>query len=126
LNEHRASTDEITTSLSESTSSSLPSLGGLEQNDLPDSSILNRNIGVNNGIDRTTDPDLSSNISPTHDDGIDGKPELPADYEGPQLTVRMQNYVNDNNFSKFNPHTAMRGELLSLLFDHVTISHQLL
>jgi hypothetical protein len=58
LNEHRASTDEITTSLSESTSSSLPSLGGLEQNDLPDSSILNRSIGVNNGIDRTTDPDF--------------------------------------------------------------------
>ena len=32
----------------------------------------------------------------------------------------------NNNISKFNPHTALRGELLSLLFDDVTKSHKLL
>ena len=51
---------------------------------------------------------------------------LPIDYEGPQLTLRMQNYIDENDISKFNPHTNMRSELLSLIFDDVTKSHQLL
>ena len=41
-------------------------------------------------------------------------------YEVPQLTVRMQHYIDDNNISKFNPQTTLRGELLSILFDDVT------
>lgn len=51
---------------------------------------------------------------------------LPVDYEGPQLTLRMQKYLDENDISKFNPHTSMRSELLSLIFDDVTKSHQLL
>ncbi|CAF4990120.1 unnamed protein product, partial [Rotaria socialis] len=37
----------------------------------------------------------------------------------------MQHHIDDNNISKFNPHTTLRGELLSILFDDVTTSHQL-
>ncbi|CAF3626221.1 unnamed protein product [Rotaria socialis] len=75
-----------------------------------------------------TDPDPSSNIVCFGDDNDDAltKVTLPIDYEVPQLTMRMQHYIDDNNISKFNPHKTLRGELLSILFDDVTTSHQLI
>ncbi|CAF4642148.1 unnamed protein product, partial [Rotaria magnacalcarata] len=75
----------------------------------------------NNDIDPMTDPDPSSNIVCSDDDNDDAltKATLPIYYEVPQLTVRMQHYIDDNNISKFNPHTTLRGELLSILFDDV-------
>lgn len=70
---------------------------------------------------------LVSNTN-NYDNGNDSsiKAMLPVDYEGPQLTLRMQKYLDENDISKFNPHTSMRSELLSLIFDDVTKSHQLL
>ncbi|CAF4964194.1 unnamed protein product, partial [Rotaria socialis] len=70
----------------------------------------------------------SSNIVCFGDDNDDAltKVTLPIDYEVPQLTMRMQHYIDDNNISKFNPHKTLRGELLSILFDDVTTSHQLM
>ena len=72
------------------------------------------------------DPDGSSN-SPLNDNTIiHNKAILPDDYEGPDLTIKMQQYIPQQDISKFNPHTKMRSELLSLLFDDVIKSNQLL
>jgi hypothetical protein len=79
-----------------------------------------------NSFDQTTDPDPSSNFHPPDDDDINDKPRLPADYQGPRLTTRMKQYVEQDNLSKFNAHTKMRGELLSTLYDDVTNTHNLL
>lgn len=79
-------------------------------------------------MNQTTNTNLSSNVNITDDnnDNIYVKRSLPPDYQGPNLTNKMQRYVDENNISKFNPHTALRAELLSLLFDDVTKTHQLL
>ncbi|CAM4827088.1 unnamed protein product, partial [Rotaria magnacalcarata] len=103
------------------------STGVLNENTIRGSSVSNEAQQSNNDIDPMTDPDPSSNIVCSDDDNDDAltKATLPIDYEVPQLTVRMQHYIDDNNISKFNPHTTLRGELLSILFDDVTTSHQL-
>ncbi|CAF4516846.1 unnamed protein product, partial [Rotaria magnacalcarata] len=70
---------------------------------------------------------LSSSINfPDDNDNIYTTAKLPSDYQGPDLPIRIQHYIDDNNIAKFNPHTALRGELLSLVFDDVTKSHKLL
>ncbi|CAF3569567.1 unnamed protein product, partial [Rotaria socialis] len=101
--------------------------GVLNENTIRGSSVSNEAQQSNNNIDPMTDPDPSSNIVCSDDDNDDAlaKATLPIDYEVPQLTVRMQHYIDDNNISKFNPHTTLRGELLSILFDDVIKSHQL-
>ncbi|CAF1325965.1 unnamed protein product, partial [Rotaria magnacalcarata] len=103
------------------------STGVLNENTIRGSSVSNEAQQSNNDIDPMTDPDPSSNIVCSDDDNDDAltKATLPIYYEVPQLTVRMQHYIDDNNISKFNPHTTLRGELLSILFDDVTTSHQL-
>lgn len=111
-----------------SSSSPFKFVDSLQENDIPDPSISNENKQPsNNEIHQITDPDLSSSICRLDDDDdIYTKAKLPSDYEGPDLTMKMQRYIEDNNISKFNPHTANRAELLSLLFDNVTRSHNLL
>ena len=71
-------------------------------------------------------PNPSLNINCPDTDDVYVQTRLPTDYAGPVLTVRMQRYIDEHSVSKFHPHTAMRGELLSLLFDDVTKTHQLL
>ncbi|CAM2716907.1 unnamed protein product [Rotaria socialis] len=103
-------------------------IGVLNKNTIRTPSVSNEAQRSNNDIDPMTDPDPSSNIVCFGDDNDDAltKVTLPIDYEVPQLTMRMQHYIDDNNISKFNPHKTLRGELLSILFDDVTTSHQLL
>ncbi|CAF2147379.1 unnamed protein product, partial [Rotaria magnacalcarata] len=103
------------------------STGVSNENTKQSSSVSNEAKRSSNDIDPMTDPDLSSNIVCYDDDNDDAltKATLPIDYEVPQLTVRMQHHIDDNNISKFNSHTTLRGELLSILFDDVTTSHQL-
>ncbi|CAF1498990.1 unnamed protein product, partial [Didymodactylos carnosus] len=128
LIEQNENKGETTTNLFNLTSSSSSRpVDSLQENDIPRASVLNKNREPNDSIDQIINLDLSSSIScPDDNDDIDNKAKLPADYEVPDLTMRMQQYVDDTNISKFNPHTAMRSELLSLLFDDVTKSHQLL
>lgn len=127
LNEQNENTDGTTTNPFDSSSSSFKSVDSLQENDISGPFVLNENNQSNNEVHQTTDTNLSSNTTGLDDsDGIYDKVRLPEDYEGPDLTKKMQQYVDDNNISKFNPHTAMRGELLSLLFDDVTKSHQIL
>ncbi|CAF1935955.1 unnamed protein product, partial [Rotaria magnacalcarata] len=103
------------------------STGVSNENTKQSSSVSNEAKRSSNDIDPMTDPDPSSNIVCYDDDNDDAltKATLPIDYEVPQLTVRMQHHIDDNNISKFNSHTTLRGELLSILFDDVTTSHQL-
>ncbi|CAF1288923.1 unnamed protein product [Rotaria sordida] len=132
LNEQNENTDGTTTTtnifdLTSSSSSSFKPVDSLQENDILSPSVLNEKNESNNDIHQITDTNLSSSITFSDDnDDIYAKAKLPSDYQGPDLTIRMQHYVDDNNISKFNPHTALRGELLSLLFDDVTKSYQLL
>ncbi|CAF4761408.1 unnamed protein product, partial [Rotaria magnacalcarata] len=74
----------------------------------------------NNDIHQTTDANLSSSINfPDDNDNIYTTAKLPSYYQGPDLPIRIQHYIDDDNIAKFNPHTALRGELLSLVFDDV-------
>jgi hypothetical protein len=126
LNEQTKNNGGTTNNPFDLISSSRP-VDSLQENDTPSASVLNKNREPNNLIDQITNPNLSSSIScPDDNDDIYTKARLPADYESPDLTMRMQQYVDDNNISKFNPHTAMRSELLSLVFDDATKSHELL
>ncbi|CAF4130304.1 unnamed protein product [Rotaria magnacalcarata] len=130
LNEHNENTDGTTTvnafDLS-SSSASLKSVDSVQDNDTLDSFILREKSQSNNNIDQTTEANLSSSINfPDDNDDIYATAKLPSDYQGPDLPIRMQHYIDDNNIAKFNPHTALRGELLSLVFDDVTKSHKLL
>ncbi len=77
-------------------------------------------------IDQVVDDDYSSNNNSHADDDSNIRPRLPVEYEGPELTSKMQDYVDNNNLAKFNPHTTMRRELLSLIFDDVSKSHKIL
>jgi len=107
--------------------SSLQPEGELEENGITDSFVSNKSKESINQTDQITDPNVSSDINSSDDiDNIYTKVKLSDDYEGPDLTIRMLQYVDENDISKFNPHTSMRSELLSLLFDDVTKSHQLL
>ncbi|CAF1293238.1 unnamed protein product [Rotaria sordida] len=107
--EHRTDTDEIT---------DVP-----QHNDLPNSSIL---VTTEENQNDQTGDDISSNIDCHDNDDFHAKSRLPTDYTGPTLSVKMQYYIDKNDLSKFYPHTALRAELLSLLFDDVTNIHQLL
>jgi len=124
---HHTDTDGFTGNLFESTlSSSTSSLyfsDASQQNDSPDSSVLVTTEQNQNG---QTGDDLSSNIDCDDNDDFHVKSRLPADYTGPTLSERIQYYIDQNNLAKFNPHTTLRAELLSLLFDDVTKTHQLL
>ncbi|CAF4695721.1 unnamed protein product, partial [Rotaria socialis] len=94
-----------------------------------------KSVGVSKENDTSTssssNEDLQLNSDPSNLNGSDDNDNTcitvlsPADYEGPNLTMRMQQCVDDNNLSKFFPHTAMRSELLTLLYDDVTKSHKL-
>lgn len=128
MNEPSNNIDEPTNRPFNSTfSSTFDSGDSLQENDVLDSSVLSKNKEPNIEINLTTDSNLSSSIDHSdNNEDIYSKARLPVDYEGPDLTMRMQQYVDENNIPKFNPHTAMRDELLSLLFDQVTKSHHLL
>ena len=122
LNDQHVNTDRITTnSLDIQSSSQCPAQ--LEKDDMPNSSVLNQN--KENSLDPSTDLNSSSN-SQLADEDVHVKSRLPQDYEGPELTARIKRYIEDNDISKFNPHTMLRSELLSLLFEDVTSLHNLL
>lgn len=70
--------------------------------------------------------DISSNIDCDDNDDFQIKSRLPTDYTGPNLSARIQYHIDQNHLAKFNPHTTLRAELLSLLFEEVTKTHQLL
>ncbi|CAF2919182.1 unnamed protein product [Rotaria sp. Silwood2] len=125
FNEQRADKHAATVDVSNSTSPLVQPYDELEKNDIPNSFDANENIETNSRAS-TTDPDSSSNFPLNHDADIHSKAILPDDYEGPNLTIRMEEYIEQNHISKFNPHTKMRRELLSSIFDDVTKSHQLL
>ncbi|CAF4178390.1 unnamed protein product, partial [Rotaria sp. Silwood2] len=131
LNEQNENTDGTTTTTTNvfdlTASSSLKPVDSVQENDTFDSSVLREKSQSNNDIHQTTEANLSSSINfPDDNDDIYATAKLPSDYQGPDLTIRMQHYIDDNNISKFNPHTALRDELLSCLFDDVTKSHKLL
>ncbi|CAF4312263.1 unnamed protein product, partial [Rotaria sp. Silwood2] len=129
LNEQNENTDATpaTNVFDLTPSSSFKPVDSLQENDTLDSSVLRESSQSNNDIHQTTDANLSSSINfPDDNDDIYTTAKLSSDYQGPDLPIRMQHYIDDNNISKFNPHTAWRGELLSLLFDDVTKSHKLL
>ncbi|CAM4810212.1 unnamed protein product [Rotaria magnacalcarata] len=88
------------------------------------SSLSNDNLELNSDNNQITDSDTSNhNCSDDNDDIMTIR--LPVDYEGPDLTMKMQQHIDDNNLSKFFPHTAMRSELLSLFFNDITESYKL-
>ncbi|CAF2958839.1 unnamed protein product, partial [Rotaria sp. Silwood2] len=125
FNEQQVNKDATTVDASDSASRLVQSYDQSENNDSPNSLDANENIGTNNRAS-TTDPDSSSHFPLNDDTDIHSNAALPEDYKGPNLTIKMNEYIEQNNISKFNPHTKMRSELLSLLFDDVTKSHQLL
>ncbi|CAF1163253.1 unnamed protein product [Adineta steineri] len=125
-NDQQASKDAATLGVSDSTLSVVQVYDELENNDMLNSVDSNDNIVTNNRAS-TTDPGSSSSLPANDDDGdIDNKPMLPDDYEGPNLTSRMEEYIEQENITKFNPHTRLRSELLSLIYDNVTKSYDLL
>ena len=81
---------------------------------------------MNNNNNQITDFDALNQSSSDDNDDILMKVRLPPDYEGPNLPMRMQQYIDDNDLSKFFPHTAMSNELLSLFFNDITNSYKLL
>ncbi|CAF2951727.1 unnamed protein product [Rotaria sp. Silwood2] len=129
LNEQNENTDATpaTNVFDLTPSSSFKPVDSLQENDTLDSSVLRESSQSNNDIHQTTDANLSSGINfPDDNDDIYTTAKLSSDYQGPDLPIRMQHYIDDNNILKFNPHTALRGKLLSLLFDGITRSHKLL
>ncbi|CAF1297592.1 unnamed protein product [Adineta steineri] len=125
-NDQQASKDAATLGVSDSTLSGVQLYDELENNDMLNSVDANENIVTNNRAS-TTDSGSSSNLPANDDDGdIYNKPMLPDDYEGPNLTSRMEEYIEQENITKFNPHTRLRSELLSLIYDNVTKSYDLL
>ncbi|CAF1646495.1 unnamed protein product, partial [Adineta ricciae] len=94
---------------------------GSDNNDTHNSVDENENITDNNH-----QSSVNSNSSPNDHENMNTRGLLLHEYEGPELTDRMKEYVDRSDFSKFNPHTKMRRDLLTLLFEDVTKSHQLL
>lgn len=127
LKEHRTDTDEFTSNLHESIlSSSTVSVyfsDAPEHNGSPDLSVLITTEANRN--DETCD-DTSSNIDCHDSDDIHIEPRLPVDYTGPVLSSRIKYFIDQNDTAKFNPHTKLRAEILSLIFDDVTKTHNLL
>jgi hypothetical protein len=125
--EHHTDTNEITGNLFESTlSSSTSSLyfsDASQHNGSSDSSVLVTTEENENG---QTGDDISSNIDCHDNDDFHVESRLPTDYTGPTLSARIQHYIDQNNLAKFNPHTVLRAGLLSVLFDDVTKTHELL
>ncbi|CAF3495494.1 unnamed protein product [Rotaria socialis] len=107
--EHDPDTDEIT--------------DVTHHHDLPDSPVL---LAAEENQNGQTRDDISSNIDCNENNDLHVESRLPTDYTGPILTTRIQYYIDQNNLSKFNPHTTLRGEILSLLFDDVTKTYNLL
>ncbi|CAF2951760.1 unnamed protein product [Rotaria sp. Silwood2] len=130
LSEQNENIDGTTTTANAfdlTSSSSFKPVDSIQENDTLDSSVLTEKHQSNNDIHQITDANLSSSINfPDDNDDVHAKAKLPSDYQGPDLTIRMQHCIDDNNISKFNPHIALHGELLSLLFDGGTKSHKLL
>ena len=90
---------------------------------LPDSFVPDSDEENQNG---PTGGDISSNIDCNENNDLHVESRLPIDYAGPALSTRIQYYIDQNDSSKFNPHTALQGELLFLLFDDVTKKHDVL
>jgi hypothetical protein len=108
-------------------SSSFKPQGTEQVNDSPRSSVSNEDSQSIHDISQIADPDRSSDDNILNDDlTFQTKTNLPLDYQGPELTTRIKECINENKISRFDPHTAMRGELLSLIFADVTKSYQLL
>ncbi|CAF4064235.1 unnamed protein product [Rotaria sordida] len=97
----------------------------LNENNTSTSLLLNENIEFNSDNKQITDSDVSNHNCFDDNDDIFMKLWLPSDYEEPNLTLRMQQCIDDNNLSRFFPHTAMCSELLSLVFDGITESYKL-
>ena len=112
--------------MTEYSSSSFKPLDALIENDTSPPSLFNDDIGLNSDNNQITDFDALNQSKSDNNDDILMKVRLPPDYEGPNLPMRMQQYIDDNNLSKFFPHTAMRTELLSLFFNDITNSYKLL
>ncbi|CAF1521050.1 unnamed protein product, partial [Rotaria sordida] len=97
----------------------------LNENNTSTSLLLNENIEFNSDNNQITDSDVSNRNCFNDNDDIFMKLRLPSDYEGPNLTMRIQQCIDDNNLSKFFPHTTMRSELLSLVFDDIIEPYKL-
>ncbi len=127
VKEHRTDTDEFTGSLRESTlsfsTSSLYFSDAPQHNGSPDLPVLITTEANQN--DETCD-DTSSNIDCHDSDDIPVESRLPTDYTGPILSSRIQYFIDQKNIEKFNPHTKLRAEILSLIFDDVTKTHHVL
>lgn len=124
--ERNADIDEITGNLFESVLLFLASSFFLDisiHHGLLDSSVIGATEENQNG---QTSDDIPSNIDHNENNDLSIEPRLPADYSGPSLTAKIQYYIDQNNSSKFSPHTILRGELLSLLFDDVTKTYNVL
>ncbi|CAF1521470.1 unnamed protein product, partial [Adineta steineri] len=124
-NDQQASKDAATLGVSDSTLSVVQVYDELENNDMLNSVDANENIVTNNRAS-TTAPGSSSSLPLNDDADIYNKPMLPDDYEGPNMISRMEEYIEQENITKFNPHTRLRSELLSLIYDNVTKSYDLL
>ncbi|CAF4512882.1 unnamed protein product [Rotaria socialis] len=113
------------TDLFHSTSSLSQGVDESQENDSPNSSFVHGNKQADN-VHETALSDSSSNLYTSVNDDISPQPKLPLDYEGPHITSRMKQFIEDQNLSKFSAHTKLRSELLSLLFDDVTNQYQLI
>ncbi|CAM4839800.1 unnamed protein product [Rotaria magnacalcarata] len=113
------------TDLFYSTSSLSQGVDESQENDAPSSSFVHGNKQADN-VHETALSDSSSNLYTSVNDDISPQPKLPLDYEGPHITSRMKQFIEDQNLSKFSAHTKLRSELLSLLFDDVTNQYQLI
>ncbi|CAF4829069.1 unnamed protein product, partial [Rotaria sp. Silwood2] len=96
FNEQRADKHAATVDVSNSTSPLVQPYDELEKNDIPNSFDANENIETNSRAS-TTDPDSSSNFPLNDDADIHSRAILPDDYEGPNLTIRMEEYIEQNH-----------------------------
>lgn len=123
----QADADEFTGNLVESTLSS--SVSSLYFSDVPRhdgspdlSALITTEVNQNNEICDDTSPNIDCHDS--DDNHVESR--LPTDYTGPILSSKIQYFIDQNNIAKFNPHTTLRAEILSLIFDDVTQTHNLL
>ncbi|CAF1477620.1 unnamed protein product [Adineta steineri] len=102
-NDQQANRDAATLDVFDSALSLVQVYDGLENNDMLNSVDANENIEINNRAS-ATDPGSSSSLSLNDDADVHTKPMLPDDYEGPNSNSRMEEYIEQENISKFNPH----------------------
>ena len=128
ITEQRQSSNSVTGSLflTEYSPSSFKSLDPLIENNTSSPSLFNDNVELNSDNNQITDSNALNQTNSDDNDYNLMKVRLPPDYEGPNLPMRMQQYIDDNNLAKFLLHTAMRSELLSLFFNDITNSYKLL